>query len=148
MGLLSITDVTNIRSAIKSVTDTFFTMEAVIEITGASLDFFNEDREDADKAIVTVKCLAVFDTSGGDALAAILRNGTYDFDKGYALFNVEDMQAAGLLDLTGTALIEATRDSLTIGNERFKITGINPVGYLVDASTLIKIHLERQVKSK
>lgn len=148
MSFLSVKDVTEIRASVKQTTDTFFTIPAVISREGPSLDPFNEDRDDVSSNQITVNCLAVYETKGMEAMAKVIRNGTYDFDSGYALFNVEDLVASGLIDVTGTALIEATKDTIILGGEPFKIEGINPIGWFVDAFTLVKVHFQRQVKPK
>ena len=148
MGLINPNQLNQIRKAFKSVTDTFSTIPAKISITGKSLDYYNEDRNDTGQTIITVKCLAVYESSGTGALDKIMRNETFSFNEGYALFNVEDLRAAGLISVTGTALIQATKDSIEVGGEKFKIMGINPLGYLINDYSLVKIHLERQVKQK
>jgi hypothetical protein len=137
-GLLSDDDILQFREAIKSVTDTFCVLPVVYERHGDSLDTFNEDREDEAVTSYNLNALVVYSSLSGD-MANRMPVGAENLPDGYALFNLEDLQAAGLMDGNYLPLMNPAQDFMVISGARKLVIGTPVLGQFDQLNTVLKV---------
>lgn len=133
------------RKAIKDTTDLFFGLNATYHLYGESTDTFEEDNTQRQVTNYTVPCLKVYEDTE-DGQVEIKKEGLYDMSEGYILFNFQDCETVGLIDVNGRFIGNPNLDEVTVMAIKFQIIGINLLGQWVDKNSLVKIQVRKQIR--
>ena len=135
MSLLSSNDKTKIRNAIKLVTDTFMVNSIEYFFCVESVDVFQEDRKDIIYKRIVLKGLVEPDTNTNDIEESI--DGAHDFNTIIVTFNLEDLQALGLITNDFNYKFNPTKDYIKDKGLLYKITDIKMDGPLDSKNILV-----------
>lgn len=144
-GLLSDTDILEIRDAIKQTTDTFLRLPIIYHLREKNFDRLNPDLA-LSKTDFELSALQVYDKTSDTALVDKKTQGKIDLSEGYLLFNFEDLDTAGLIDSEGRFKGKATQDEFTAQGTLFEISGADALGQLDEKFSLLKLWFKRKMK--
>lgn len=127
MSLLSAQQLLQIRTAIKSVTDTFAVTPITLHQLTVVDDIYNEDNNVYSEAVnFEVGALVEYDEVT-DAMKETLE-GSFDYNESKLTLNVDDMIEAGVVvpvsGGTYTCVLETERDYFTLKGKMYRITDI------------------------
>lgn len=126
MSLLSEFDKREIRDAIKSVTDTFMLTPIAYHIAVEDLQVWGEDKRNASYQTINLAAL-VEDPKDKDILAMVNsspEDGTFDYGDVQLTFNLEDLQALGLIAADFSFKMKAVEDYFTLRGILHKVIDI------------------------
>lgn len=134
MSLLSAGDKTKIRTAIKLVTDTFMVSAISLHRKNTSVDIWQE--EVTEFIDYTVNGLVEYP----DGKLAEAISGSDAFFEIKLTFNIEDMDAADLIDSNFTVPFKATEDYFTVAGIKYRMSYVGYDGPLEAKPVLVIIH--------
>ena len=143
MGLLSTTDIADIRAAIKQVTDTFMQLPVIYHQSGVPLDTFQEDRgrtyTDYPLVALMLPPKSALDRS---------ELGSMDNSELTLYFNYDDMAAhvPTLITASGNSIFAQASDLFTVQAEKYRIIDIQLEGQLVKRPMLVTVTLIKKEK--
>jgi len=140
-SLLSSSQLKQIESAIKSVTDTFMRYPIKYIKRSTSLDRFQENRQERKTQEYNLEALVVFNPGPG-GLGKDNQNsdgaGSFDDSDGYILFHIDDLKDVGLVDVKGNFIGESNSDWVIYQEQKLLIMG-NTIGApLIDKNLLVR----------
>lgn len=141
MSLLSAGQLTQIKNALRSVTDTF---EVDVTLMQRSTKFtaFNDNREDYIVQEITVKALAVYGGEGQQVSTGL--KGSDELSEGYMLFNMDTLDESGLLNADGFPVFELNKDTFKYQGAELEILEVIPLGPL-DGYRVCKVFWKRKL---
>lgn len=147
MTLLSPAQRAQFKAAVNSVTDTFMLKPLLYRRYGESIDRWNENRlADQKKTEYNVLGLIVWGSNESDKTVMDSEGkGGYDISDGYALFNIKDLVAVGLVNGDGNFIGKSNSDYIVDQNVEHSIIGHKLIGQLVDENLMIKLYLEKNL---
>jgi hypothetical protein len=145
MGLISESQLNKFKSAINATTDTFMKKPVVYKRYTTSLDRFNENRrQDQSVELFQLETLIVW---GSEKYSMNKEgNGSSDMTNGYALFNIKDLRAAGMIDEEGNFVTRIGSDYLVDQGVEHSVVGYNLVGQLIDENLLVRVFIKKQLR--
>lgn len=145
-SLLSDTEIAEIKSALKDVTDTF--MVTPIQYLRAidSIDRFNEDREDEVFDNITLNGLVEYVDQAGDELIEDDSNGALNRQRVKVTFNTVDAQAVDLMTAEWEAKVQEEKDFFICKAIKYKVVKVITDGPLDEKDVLLVIYGKREEK--
>lgn len=145
MSLLSNTDKTNIRAALKLVTDTFFVSAITYKRAGESVDRFNEDRGDMSYTTLNLSGLVEYKGAGSDWSV----EGGLDKENIKVSLNIEDLIAiGGIVDGTTKMVnFNQNKDYMTVAGVSYKLLKVYYDGPLDAQNILVILEGVKEEKS-
>ena len=119
--LLSASQVTQIRNAIRDVTDTFYQLPVTYHERGESLDRFGEDKADQKETDHNLLGFLEYETSGEGGELMMEKQGSIDFTEATLFFNYDDLDDLGLIDTEGLFKGNSNKDYVTIQGQLFRL---------------------------
>lgn len=140
MGLLSNQQKTDIRAAIKSVTDTFFVTPVAYQIVGESLDRFQEDRRDRVKATYNLLGMVEYPDGASSHIKAET-GGAIDTANVKVTFNLEDLQQQpDLVNGDFQVAFNPTKDYMIINGLQYETSFMLYDGALDQKNVLVIVY--------
>lgn len=139
MSLLSEAEKREIRDAMKDVTDTFMVTPILYHSSKGSLDRWSEDKKD--ETFDTYLLSALAEADKGNEADAVNRTmaGSTDWGDVTLTFNLEDLQAIGLIDAHIRSTFVAEKDYFTWKNVVYNVLDVSYDGPLDAQEILIVV---------
>lgn len=138
MTLLSSGQIADIRTAVKSVTDTFFVTPVVYHLKGDSIERFNEDRADQANTDYNINALVEYPQQDSDKVKEMSAGAISKADVVLSL-NLADMKTAGLVNSSNLCIGNESKDYFTTNGETYKVELIKYDGPLSQQNVLLLI---------
>lgn len=156
MGLLNKNQIKKINAAFNAVTDTFMRKPITYLQYGESVDPWNENRRKKQK-LNQYEILGLIVWGAGKGTDGYQKNkdgnGAGDLSEGYALFNIKDLKAVGMIDTNGNLITKENSDYIVANGEEYMVIGHNLKGpfledvNLLSKDVLVKIFIQKQLKN-
>jgi uncharacterized protein (DUF934 family) len=135
--LISNTERTEIRDAMKDVADTFFKTPVAYEHKGETLDFRNEDRPNEETTIYNLMGMVEYPKEEVDEETG----GSIKTADAKVTLLLEDLeQIAGVIDGNNMPIFDDTRDYFTAKGKRYKVTFVMNEGPLDEKDILVVVY--------
>jgi hypothetical protein len=146
-GLLSSSDITEILSAIKETTDTFFQYDVrLIKRIPITPRFSESKKNNYSTTHHDLKALVTYESGSRDAQLVKMVVGAADLAEGTLIFNFEDLNAANLIDINNNVLINAATDTFMVQGLEVGILGVILAGPMENYYALVKVPFKRKLK--
>jgi hypothetical protein len=110
---------------------------------------FNESKEGStSNTDINIIGLIVYAKTGTNAENSRMESGSVDLSTGYAMFNWNDLNTAGLIDGDNNPTFNSNVDEMEFMGYTFKMTGQELVGPFEDRFALVKVHFKRHMNDR
>lgn len=148
MGLISNSNRLKIKTAIKSVTDTFFQKPIIYIRRTTSTDEFQENRSPQEEQRYNLLAFVKFNAGPGGIGPDPTHpdgGGSYDNNDGYVLFHIEDLRAVGMIDEQNNFIGSSLADLVIYQETTLIITGSVSIAQFIDENLLVRMAFKKRV---